>query len=193
MNNSITVGDVVRVRKDAPRMYDRGRIVPEETDCKVDSVEDDNAVITHGPLIFPIPTKHLVKVSGEAKNEPKFHKGDKVISKTDGRRVFIVEDYSRITHKYQLLPDVPNPYAVIHRDEWCLEPHISPSEPKKPSEEASFSVFRDVNIANLYNFDWQRYTAQLAHDIAVAYAKQRRNPAEAVKAAKAVVEGLKKK
>lgn len=150
-NNSITVGDVVRVSKDAPRMYDRGRIVPEETDCKVDSVEDDNAVITHGPFIFPIPAKYLIKVNGEAKNEPKYHKGDRVRFKNiDELKKVKWQSFhwmlSLFADKEATIIEVePNGYYKVDIDPSvggindamieCGVEQTSPSEPKKPSEE----------------------------------------------------------
>lgn len=63
----IKQGDKVRVAKDAPKMYARGRMYALITnDCKVEAVEDDNAVISLGRDCFPIPTKYLVKVDAEA-------------------------------------------------------------------------------------------------------------------------------
>lgn len=66
----IKVGDKVRVREDAPRIYTRGLWeVFEKRDSNVDSVEDGTAVISNGPHIIAIPLKYLVKVDAE-KKEP---------------------------------------------------------------------------------------------------------------------------
>lgn len=78
MSNEIKQGDKVRIANNAPRMYARGRMYALIThDCKVEAVEDDNAVISLGGDCFPIPTKYLVKVDAEAK-EAKYKVGDRV-------------------------------------------------------------------------------------------------------------------
>lgn len=74
----IKQGDKVRVSKSAPNMYFRGwDTIFKSNDCNVLDVEDDNAVIAHGPYTKAIPTKYLVKVDAEAKEE-KFKVGDRV-------------------------------------------------------------------------------------------------------------------
>lgn len=84
MSNEIKLGDKVRVREDAPRMYagySGDKVFEVIFDVKV--IEDDNAIIKYvsenvGAVAqFPIPLKYLIKVDAEAK-EAKYHKGDRV-------------------------------------------------------------------------------------------------------------------
>ena len=82
MSNEIKVGDKVRVREDAPKMYLRGfDHIFTGVESVVSEVEDDNAVIIFNTGYInsqiTIPTKYLVKADAEAK-EAKFKKGDKV-------------------------------------------------------------------------------------------------------------------
>ena len=61
----IKVGDKVRVREDAPRVYLRGW--GKAVEYNVYAVDGDAAIITYGHQEFVIPTKYLIKVEGEAK------------------------------------------------------------------------------------------------------------------------------
>lgn len=65
MENEIKVGDKVRVRKDAPRVYLRDWCKAVEYD--VYAVDGDAAIITYGYQEIAIPLKYLVKVDAEAK------------------------------------------------------------------------------------------------------------------------------
>lgn len=64
MSNEIKVGDKVRVRKDAPRVYLRDWCKAVEYD--VYAVDGDAAIITYGYQEIAIPLKYLVKVEDEA-------------------------------------------------------------------------------------------------------------------------------
>jgi hypothetical protein len=78
MSNEIKVGDKVRVREDAPRMYLRTMSTKFlGAECEVFEIIDGNAAIASGRDYIAIPLKYLVKVEDEAK-EPKYHKGDRV-------------------------------------------------------------------------------------------------------------------
>ena len=68
MTNEIKVGDKVRVRKDAPRVYLRDWCKAVEYD--VYAVDGDAAIITYGYQEIAIPLKYLVKVDAEAENKP---------------------------------------------------------------------------------------------------------------------------
>lgn len=205
--NSITVGDVVRVSKDAPRMYVEGILngMFTDYDCSVEEIIDGNAKLKMiervEPLFQAIPTKYLIKVEDEAKNEPKFKVGDKV-------------KYIGVLHTVESVSDIDGWKYLIARvsdgivtgaAERFLEPYTSPSEPKKPTEEAD-SLIHDWNELtdklltweDLERSKWEAYTAQLAHDIAVKLVNKNTADfsevgANAVKVAKAVVEGLKRK
>ena len=60
MSNEIKVGDKVRVREDAPRVYLRRCDKAVEYD--VYAVDGDAAIITYGYQEIAIPLKYLVKV-----------------------------------------------------------------------------------------------------------------------------------
>ena len=74
----IKVGDKVRVREDAPRVYLKGWSTVLE--YRVYAIDGEAAIITYGCQEIAIPTKYLIKVEEEAK-EAKFKRGDKVVSK----------------------------------------------------------------------------------------------------------------
>ena len=71
MTSEIKVGDKVRVRKDAPRVYLRDWCKAVEYD--VYAVDVDAAIITYGYQEIAIPLKYLVKVEDE-KKEGKYTK-----------------------------------------------------------------------------------------------------------------------
>lgn len=195
----IKVGDKVRVREDAPRVYLRGW--GKAVEYNVYAVDGDAAIITYGHQEFAIPTKYLVKVEEEAK-EPKFKVGDKVVCPFI-KKVFTVLGY-----------DDKMPYMVMvgngrYIDERNLEPYTEYAEDEiirqreaelnefvkeeldrvhHPEKYATYEVTID-NVA----MDWEKYTADLAKEIAIVYAKQKRDVRMAVRAAKSVVEELKKK
>lgn len=73
MSNEIKVGDKVRVREDAPRIYTDGwRFDWRNSDSLVGIVKEDDAVISpddSGEEELAIPCKYLVKVDAEAKED----------------------------------------------------------------------------------------------------------------------------
>lgn len=78
MSNEIKVGDKVRVRGDAPRMYLRTMSTKFlGAECGVFEIIDGNAAIASGRDYIAIPLKYLVKVDAEAK-ETKIKLGDMV-------------------------------------------------------------------------------------------------------------------
>lgn len=194
MSNEIKVGDKVRVREDAPIIYyySSNGIVKE--------VEDEAALVTGeitGISNYPsdwyvtIPTKYLVKVDDEAK-EPKFKRGDKVVSKPPFvEKVWTVFGY-----------DDKMPYMVRVGDgeyinERNLELYTEPTErteaDKKPKV-GSIKIPVEVDLTDGY---WDAYTADLVKEVALKVANKYNDPeqaaAYAVSVAKAVVEGLKRK
>ena len=56
----------MRVSKDAPRMYARG--CGATLEYRVHAVDGEDAAITCGPIVTAIPTKYLIKLGAEPKN-----------------------------------------------------------------------------------------------------------------------------
>lgn len=198
----IKVGDKVRVSKDAPGLYLRGW--GKAVEYNVYAVDGDAAIITYGHQeIAAIPLKYLVKVEEEAK-EAKFKRGDKVVCKSPFiKKVLTVLGY-----------DDKMPYMVMvgngrYIDERNLELCTAETEEKIIRQrEAEFNEFAKEELDRVHHpekyatyevtidnvaINWTAYTADLAKEIAIVYAKQKRDVRMAVRAAKSVVEELKKK
>lgn len=203
----IKVGDKVRVSKDAPGLYLRGW--GKAVEYNVYAVDGDAAIITYGHQeIAAIPTKYLVKVEEEAK-EPKFEVGDVVrlkdiYYKEDLRgRIGIIRMIAGC-HIYVEVDSTIYP-AIVH----SIEPYTEPTEDEIIRQrEAEFDEFAKEELDRVHHpekyatyevtidnvaMDWEKYTADLAKEIAIVYAKQKRDVRMAVRAAKSVVEELKKK
>lgn len=218
MSNEIKVGDKVRVREDAPRLYTRWY----ECDflhcdstvkgIELDAAEIERSVGDNGDLYYlTIPLKYLIKVE-EEKKEAKFKRGDKVVSKPPFvEKVWTVFGY-----------DDKMPYMVMVGDgeyinERNLEPYTEPTEQteaekndadnlKKVAEEwantvsdaikeygdAACEIIREARTEAY----WDAYAADLAKEVALKVANKFNDPKEAadyaVSVAKAVVEGLKR-
>lgn len=202
----IKVGDKVRVREDAPGLYLRGW--GKAVEYNVYAVDGDAAIITYGHQeIAAIPTKYLVKVEDEAK-ESKFKRGDKVVCKSPFiKKVWTVLGY-----------DDKMPYMVMvgngrYIDERNLELCTAETEEKIIRQrEAEFNEFAKEELDRVHHpekyatyeatidnvaVDWEKYTADLAKEVALKVANKYNDPEQAaeyaVKFAKAVVEGLKRK
>lgn len=198
----IKVGDKVRVSKDAPGLYLRGW--GKAVEYNVYAVDGDAAIITYGHQeIAAIPLKYLIKVEEEAK-EAKFKRGDKVVCKSPFiKKVLTVLGY-----------DDKMPYMVMvgngrYIDERNLELCTAETEEKIIRQrEAEFNEFAKEELDRVHHpekyatyevtidnvaINWTAYTADLAKEIAIVYAKQKRDVRMAVRAAKSVVEELKKK
>ncbi len=200
----IKQGDKVRVSKDAPKMYLRGWAqVFQIREAEVIKVEDDNAVIETFELSLAIPTKYLVKVDAEAK-EAKFKVGDFAYLKVKITKILnreTVETYTK------------NGYRIVGR-ECDFEPYIEPTEEKIKVRTDGTDYLRAAlddtckpQSGGLIISDplmlgygrWDACAADLAKEIAVKITSRdmNNNPEDiaehAVKVAKAVVEGLKKK
>lgn len=215
-NMKIKVGDKVRVSKDAPKMY-----YPKEEDGIVMEIEGEDALIKSESSGMPhcspfwvlaVPTKYLIKVDAEAK-EPKFKVGDKVKvnlprsirHNTIGTVVFAYASGNAVN------VDFGDDNEPIYCDCDCLEPYTEPTEQteaeKKPYDGISEETANEIsNMLEAYakalsgiadSFDWQRYEADLAKEVALKVANKYNDPEQAaeyaVSVAKAVVEGLKKK
>lgn len=207
----IKVGDKVRVSKDAPKVYQKGSVFDyTEHQSTVHELDGDAAIIglvmEDSPIYsapIAIPTKYLVKVEGEAK-EPKFKRGDKVVSKPPFvEKVWTVFGYD---DKMPYMVKIGNGRYINERN---LELYAEPTEDEiSRQREAEFNesakeeldrvhhpekyTASEVTIDNVA-MDWEKYTADLAKEIAIVYAKQKRDVRMAVRAAKSVVEELKKK
>lgn len=196
MNNmEIKVGDKVRVREDAPRVYTRGLWeVFEKRDSNVDSVEDGTAVISTGPHIIAIPLKYLVKVDAEKKEpEYKYQVGQKVKSAYANEILTIKERCGRVSHD--------NVYKVEEYaytwNECELQPCTEPTEQTEAEKKPNVGLIKIPVEVDLTDSYWDAYTADLAKEVALKVANKFNSPYEAaeyaVKVAKAVVEGLKRK
>ena len=194
MSNEIKVGDKVRVREDAPRVYTRGLWeVFEKRDSNVDSVEDGTAVISTGPHIIAIPLKYLIKVEEKKEPEYKYQVGQKVRSAYANEILTIKERCGRVSHDnvYKV-----EEYAYTWNEcelQPCTEP-TEQTEAEKKLNVGSIKIPVEVDLTDSY---WDAYTADLAKEVALKVANKYNGPKEAaeyaVKVAKAVVEGLKRK
>ena len=195
----------MRVREDAPRVYLKGWNAVVE--YRVYAIDGEAAIITYGYQEIAIHTKCLIKVEGEVK-EPKFKRGDKVVSKPPFvEKVWTVLGY-----------DDKMPYMVKVGDgkyinERNLEPYTESAEDEIIRQrEAEFDEFAKEELDRVHHpekyatyeatidnvaMDWTAYTADLAKEIALKVANKYNGPEQAaeyaVKVAKAVVEGLKMK
>lgn len=157
MSEEIKVGDKVRVREDAPKIYTEGWSCDWlHAHSNVRKTEGDSAEIELDCYALVIPLKYLVKVEEE---------------KTDAE-----ED------------------ARIRQKEAELEAFIKSELDRVLYPEKSHTY--EVTVDNVA-MDWQRYEADLAKEIALKVANKYNDPKQlteyAVKCAKAVAEGLKRK
>ena len=201
MITDIKVGDKVRVSKDAPRVYLKGWNAVVE--YRVYAIDGEAAIITYGNQKIAILTKYLIKVEDEAK-EAKFKRGDKVVCKSPFiKKVWTVLGYD---DKMSYMVMVGNGRYI---DERNLELCTAETEEKiLRQREAEFNEFAKEELDRVHHpekyttyevtidnvaMDWEKYTADLAKEIAIVYAKQKRDVRMAVRVAKSVVEELKKK
>lgn len=193
----IKVGDKVRVREDAPRMYLRTMSTKFlGAECGVFEIIDGNAAIASGRDYIAIPLKYLVKVE-EEKKAPKFKKGDKVKvnlprSIRHNRIGTVVFAYDSGSAVNVVFGDNDGP---VYCDCGCLEPCTEPTEQteaEKPNHTIKIPV--EVDLTDGY---WDAYAADLAKEVALKVANKYNGPKEAaeyaVLVAKAVAEGLKRK
>lgn len=133
MSNEIKVGDKVRVREDAPKIFfNRNVCCYPDYIFEVREVEDGNADIYFGSgkisiATFVLPTKYLVKVEEEKKG-PKFKVGDKVIFIPTGK----VKVVSRINANslYTVTVTEPNGQSPLCVRETELAPYVEHNAPK---------------------------------------------------------------
>ena len=229
MSDEIKVGDKVRVREDAPKIFLLGwyGFIGNVVD-----IEDSYAKIECNDYTLVIPTKYLVKVDAEAK-ETKIKLGDMVRVKGNLHEPFCLDAdlHLEITNipphavsqkewkviKVEIRRDcaghiytLNNGDSFIHNiPEDCVE-LVEPTEQteaeKKPYDGISEETANEISdMLEAYakalsgiadSFDWQRYEADLAKEIALKVANKFNAPKQlaeyAVSVAKAVVEGLKR-
>lgn len=204
MTNEIKVGDKVRVRKDAPRVYLRDWCKAVEYD--VYAVDGDAAIITYGYQEIAIPLKYLVKVDAEAK-EAKFKKGDRIKFKN----IYELQKVKDKSFRWMLAMfaskeatitavedngfyrvDIDPSIGGINDD--MIECKVEPTEADKKPNVGSIKIPVEVDLSDSY---WDAYAADLAKEIAVKVVNKYTDPKEtaeyAVLVAKAVAEGLKRK
>ncbi len=184
----IKVGDKVRVREDAPRIYTQNclNLSLHNTDFEVTNIDDGCANIQSKDCIltiaYVIPTKYLTKVDAEADANEKlqeeyarFMSGHTRISLADRIEREHIQTRMRVLSQEDFLKDF---------DPW--EHKITPERPTY-----------EVTVDNV-TINWQRYEADLTKEVAVKLSKPNENKPDyvaeyAVSVAKAVVENLKKK
>lgn len=181
MTDEIKVGDTVRVSKEAPNMYDIGGNLINKQEFEVidETPEFLEIKLANGPR-YAVHRAYLVKVGGKEK-ELRFKVNDVV------RTVF-----NEITHVTSVLGN-GNYYLYGMGNEYpedsltLVEPYTEPTEEKKDN---TITIPVKAEIDDSF---WDAYTADLAKEIAIVYAKQKREVRLAVRDAKSVVEELKKK
>lgn len=204
MANEIKVGDKVRVRKDAPRVYLRDWCKAVEYD--VYAVDGDAAIITYGYQEIAIPLKYLVKVDAEAK-EAKFKKGDRIKFKN----IYELQKVKDKSFRWMLAMfaskeatvtavedngfyrvDIDPSIGGINDD--MIECKVEPTEAEKKPNVGSIKIPVEVDLSDSY---WDAYAADLAKEVALKVTNKFNDPKEAaeyaVSVAKAVVEELKRK
>lgn len=204
MSNEIKVGDKVRVRENAPKIFLLGwyGFIGNVVD-----IEDSYAKIECNDCTLVIPTKYLVKVE-EEKKEPKYHKGDRVKFKN----IYELQKVKDKSFRWMLVMFASKEATITAvEDNGFYRVDIDPSigginddmiECKVEQAEARYTKTKGDTLTFPIAFDltdsfWDAYTADLAKEIALKVANKYNDPKEvaeyAVKVAKAVVEGLKKK
>lgn len=196
MSNEIKVGDKVRLSSKLPKIYERfgARIAPEH-ECKVIEIDEGMALLDYVPAkyVFLFPLKYLIKVEEKKEPEYKYQVGQKVKSAYANEILTIKERCGRVSHDnvYKV-----EEYAYTWNEcelQPCTEPTEQTEAEKKPNV-GSIKIPVEVDLTDSY---WDAYTANLAKEIAVKVANKYSDPKQAaeyaVKVAKAVVEGLKRK
>lgn len=214
----IKQGDKVRVSKDAQKIFmyglnplwftEESTVVGTHPDGVVIKLDAENHLATG----LPIPTKYLVKVDAEVK-EAKFKLGDRVRVKGYGYEPNLhkgdIGEILDTNDKGQCFVLFKKTQAWIYVDclEHCTEPTEQAEAEKKPYDGISEETANEISdMLEAYtkalsgiadSFDWQRYEADLAKEVALKVANKFNAPHEAatyaVSVAKAVVEGLKRK
>lgn len=179
MSEEIKVGDKVRVREDAPKIYTEGWSCDWlHAHSNVRKTEGDSAEIELDCFALVIPLKYLIKVEEEAKEPTEAEEDARFRQKEAEIDKFIKAEFDRMLH--------PEKY-------YTYEPTEQTEAEKKPNV-GSIKIPVEVDLTDGY---WDAYTADLAKEIALKVANKYNDPKQlteyAVKCAKAVAEGLKRK
>lgn len=197
MSNEIKVGDKVRVREDAPKIYTMyGQTDWESVESTVEKIDGDAAEIKYLNEnsdefdYIAIPTKYLIKVEDEVK-EPKFKVNDVV------RTVF------NETTRIRSVLENGNYYLYGMGNEYpedsltLVKPYTEPTEQTEAEKKPNVGSIKIPVEVDLTDGFWDAYTADLAKELALKVANKYNDPEQAadyaVKVAKAVAEGLKRK
>lgn len=182
----IKKGDKVRVSSRVPRIYERfGSMIAPHYECKVVEIDDGMALLDSIPAkhIFLFPLKYLIKVDVEAKEAKRIFYGD--YAKEAGQSL---EKLKRKAYPEWYSSTKPTEQAEAE-EEPCVG-HINFAERIKRQQEAHQAI---VDEFRSRSFDWDAYTADLAKELAISYAKRGKSPLDAVAAAKEIVKRLKQK
>ena len=192
----------MRVSEDAPKIYTDGwRFDWRNSDSLVGIVEEDDAVISpddSGEEELVIPCKYLVKVDTDAKEPSRIFYGDyaKVASQSlEELKIKAHPEWFPITeHTEHTEHTEADEDARIRQKEAELEAFRKSELDRVLCPEKSHTY--EVTVDNVA-MDWQRYEADLAKEIVLKVANRYNDPKQlteyAVKCAKAVAEGLKRK
>lgn len=205
MSNEIKVGDKVRVRKDAPRIYTQNclNLSVHNIDFEVSNIEDGCANIKNEDgiltIAYVIPTKYLVKVDAEAK-EAKIKLGDMVRIKGNLHEPFCLDAdlHLEITNipphavsqkEWKVIKVVNRRdcaghiYTLEHDDSFiynipedCVE-LVEPTEQTEVEKPNIGSIKIPVKV-DLDDTFWDAYTADLAKEIALKVANKFNTPLE---------------
>ena len=218
MEKGIKVGDRVRVREDAPKIYTEGWSCDWlHAHSNVRKTEGDSAEIELDCYALVIPLKYLVEVEGEEK-EAKYKVGNWVMisgvfnPQLNGMIGWI----SRIDEDGNKVSFQDGRFAIV--EDKYLTPITQPTEQTEAEEDArirqmetELDEFRKAKLDRMLHpekptfevtidnvaMNWQRYEADLAKEVALKVANKYNDPKQlaeyAVKCAKAVAEGLKRK
>ena len=203
MSDEIKVGDKVRVREDAPKIFLLGwyGFIGNVVD-----IEDSYTKIECNDCTLVIPTKYLVKVDAEAK-EAKYKKGDRVKFKN----IYELQKVKDKSFRWMLVMFASKEATVTAvEDNGFYRVDIDPSvgginddmiERKVEQAEARYTKTKGDTLTFPIAFDltdsyWDAYAADLAKEIAVKIAIPAFDAKDtanyAVSVAKLVVENLKK-
>ena len=199
MEKGIKVGDRVRVSEDAPKIYTEGWSCDWlHAHSNVGKTEGDSAEIELDCCALVIPCKYLVKVDTDAKEPSRIFYGDyaKVASQSlEELKIkahpewFPITEHTEHTEHTEAEED-----ARIRQKEAELEAFRKSELDRVLCPEKSHTY--EVTVDDVA-MDWQRYEAALAKEVALKVANKYTDPKEAaeyaVKVAKVVAEGLKRK
>ena len=193
----IKKGDTVRVSEDAPRMYLRSMKTDFlGKDCEVYDTDGDNAAITSGPHYIAIPTKYLIKVDAEAEEESEMDEEMPLHESFQRCMADCIAASKKSSECIKSIEDCMNggfyTQSDFLKDYDPMEHRINFNERLRQQQLAHSTTVAEFSNKD---FDWQRYQADLAREIALKVANRYNNSEEtaeyAAKAAKQIIKHLK--